>query len=869
MQKIIWNIILLSFLSLNFAQEADTTSANPFADSLTIANQDTSAAADTSGIDKEADINAVVYASASDSLTFDVQNKKMYIYGTGELKYKQTNLTSGQIAADFVSSTLTAKGIVDTADTSGQRYIQTPTLSESGQVYEGARLNYNFKNQRGFISLAKNIEEGSRYEGQKVKKVDKEVYFIEDGIYTTCEDDTPHTYFSASEMKVIQGDKIIAKWIFLYLGGVPLPLPLPFAVFPNESGRRSGIIFPGYGQDASRGQYFRNFGYFWAISDYMDLALTGDYYTKGGYGMRGRYRYAKRYEYTGSANGGYSVITVGEEGDPARSEQTDWNLSLFHNHQIDPSLRLDVNLQFQSSTYLNNNAVSYNDLLTQDVISNATLQKRWDESGNSLTINYSRRQNLESGNINEVLPNMTFSKALTYPFKDKKSKSRDQSWYEMISYNYSGQFRNERNKTEGDLKIRGGIQHNISSSASPKIGYFSISPRVNYREKWYNKKTQQYVVQVPKYTTQIIEGEPVSVVTFADSMAERDVKQINAVRTFDFGLSASTKIYGMWQPQFLGIDAFRHTIQPSISYNYNPDFSKEFWGYYEEYKQSDGTIVRYDPYRNEVFSGVPASESQSINMNIGNIFEMKTMKDPTDTTSEAKKLQLLNLSAGMGYNFAADSLRLSDLRVSYRTQIGDLLSFNGSSSYTFYDYDGSRKINTFLASQGKGLFRLTNFSFSISTTLSGDKIKGESRSGEERYPESEFDTFNRTDYIDLYQEEANPDFSIPWNLSLNYNYSLSKTNPSDIFRTSNIGANLSFSLTENWKFTFRGNYDFERKEISAPQITIYRDLHCWEMNLTWNPLGTYRGFRFEIRLKAPELQDVKVTKSKGLFTGRR
>ncbi len=585
--------------------------------------------------------------------------------------------------------------------------------------------------------------------------------------------------------------------------------------------------------------------------------------------MRSRYRYAKRYDFTGSVNAGYSLISIGEDEDPTRSETTDWNLSLYHNQQIDPTLRLDVNLQFQSRSYLDNNAVDYNDLLTQDIISNATLQKRWDESGNSLTLNYSRRQNLESGDINETLPNLTFTKALTYPFKGKNSKAGNESWYELIGYNYSGQFRNNRNKIDGDLKIRGGIQHSISASASPKVGYFSISPNIRYSEKWYNKKTERFVVPVPVYTTQDVNGQPVTEVTFRDSAAQKDVKQINALRTFSFGLTASTKIYGIWQPQAFGIDAFRHTVQPSISYNYNPDFSKEFWGYYQEYKQSDGTVVRYDPYSNEVFGGVAASETQSINFNVGNIFEMKTMKDPTDTTSEAKKIQILNFGAGLGYNFAADSLKLSDLRLTYRTQIGELLSFNGSSSYTFYDFDGSRKINKFLASEGKGLFRLTNFSFSVSTTLAGDKIQGEERTGEERYPDNEFDTFNKTDFIDLYQEEVNPDFSIPWNLNLNYNYTLSKNNPSNVFRTSNMSANLSFSLTQNWKFTFRGSYDFERKEISAPQVTVYRDLHCWEMNLTWNPLGTYRGFRFEIRLKAPELQDIKVTKSKGLYTGRR
>jgi hypothetical protein len=80
---------------------------------------------------------------------------------------------------------------------------------------------------------------------------------------------------------------------------------------------------------------------------------------------------------------------------------------------------------------------------------------------------------------------------------------------------------------------------------------------------------------------------------------------------------------------------------------------------------------------------------------------------------------------------------------------------------------------------------------------------------------------------------------------------------------------LGFSLTKNWKFTVRGSYDFDAKKVTAPQVTIYRDLHCWEMNFTWNPIGLYSGFHFELRMKAPEFRDAKVTKSGGLYSGKR
>lgn len=814
---------------------------------------------------KTFDVDDVITSTATDSIKFDLTNKLMHIYGTGQLKYKTTLLKGGKINVDFESNELAAEGVVDNSDSAATNGLKdTPVLSEGAENYEGTSLKYNFKTQKGFISAAKNKKEDYRYEGKEVNKVNKNTFFVREGVYTTCKSDTPHTYFTAQEMKVIQKDKIFAKWIFMHIGGVPIPIPIPFAVFPNEKGRRSGIMAPTYGSISNRGQYFRNFGYFFAINDYMDLTLNGDYYMRGGWASRARYRYASRYNFSGNLNAGYSKIIIGEDDDPDKSLSTDWYIKLNHNQIFTPTLKFDANLSFQSGTYLSNNSTSYRDLLQQDITSNATLSKRWEESGLSLNVNYSRTQNLESGDIREVLPNVTFSKSQFYPFKTSTS-SRDESWYEKIGLSYSGKFKNNRNKVDDVLSIRGGFQHNISLNASPKIGHFNISPRFNYVEKWYNKKTNQsYISTVDDIQNANMFLLSLNNVAVTDSLVEKDVYDISMVRTFTMGVSASTKLYGMLQPQMLGVEALRHTITPSISYSYNPNFSDKKWGYYETAKLADGTYVDYDPYSNEIFGGVSSGESQSLGLSLGNIFEMKTTKDPTDTTSESEKISLLNLDLSTGYNFAADSLNLSDLRISYRTQIGNILNFSGSSNYTFYKYSGTTKTNEYLSSSGGGLFRLTNLNLSLSTTLSGEKLSGEDRTGKNEDEEEEFDAFKKKEYTRLYEEEET-DFSIPWNLSLSYNYNLRKSSNAKGVISSNLGINLGFNLATNWKFGVRGNYDFQDQEFSAPQMTVYRDLECWEMNFSWNPIGNYSGFRFEIRMKAPDLSDVKVTRRGGQY----
>lgn len=846
-------IIIIVFLlcGIIFPQGIDSTKINGV-DSL-LNNKDFSKLKDTTQ-NHRFDVDSVIYASSSDSLIFYIKNRKMDIYGDSKLKYKNTDLNSANMFINFKSSEINAEGVP--SDSVPNQFKDTPVLNEGGETYSGKTMKYNFKTSRGFISSAGTESEGAYYNGEKINKVDKNTYFVEDGTYTTCDANPPHYYFFATEMKVIQKDQIDAKWVFLYFGGVPLPLPIPFAVFPLQSGRRSGLIAPAYGDDANYGKYFSHLGYFWAISDFMDLNLTTDYYTRGSYRLNSRFRYAERYNFTGSLSGSYAYLQSGEKTDFGRTENTSWRLQWNHNQNLTPTMRFDAKLDFMSGNFVRRNIVDLNQQLTNTITSNATFFKSWEESGNSLSLSYSRTQELESGNINEVLPNLTFSKNQTYPFRDENSVGT-KKWYELFGYNYSGQFENTRNKTNGQLKIRGGIQHSLNFSMSPKVGYFSIVPNLRYQERWYNKSIEQYSIVSPN--------------TGNDSVITKDVKDLNFVRTFSTGVSASTKFYGIFQPNIFGISAFRHTVNPSVSYTFTPDFSKPFWGYFGSYTTAEGKIVKYNKFTREVYGGPSSGERQSLSFSLGNIFEMKTQADPTDTTSKVNKIQLLNLNAGISYNFAADSVKFSDLNVSYRTQVGDIINFQGSSNFSLYENNQiGQNINKFLIKQGRGLLRMTNFSFSISTSFSGEKLKSnvkDSGYNTELAQYNENKTFTNDVYTGIYNDKP-ADFSIPWDIQLSYNYSLNKSTPTNISKYSNLSSVLNFNLTPKWKFSFSGSYDFQRKEFAAPQIKISRDLHAWIMNFTWNPIGTYRGYYLEIRVKAPQLSDLKLTKRDQFYEGR-
>ncbi len=819
-------------------------------------------AADSVGRKKE-ELDATVFSSAKDSLIFDVKQKKMFLYNGGEIKYKETNLTAGEIILDFETKDLTARGIEGIDSTGEKKIVQTPELIDAGEKYKGAELAYNFETKQGVISMAENKQGYKTFRGQKVNKVAEDIYFVRDGIFTTCEGNPPVTYFKAKEMKIIKGDKIIAKWIWMYIGGVPLPVPVPFAVFPLDKGRRSGIVVPTYGQDAKRGFYFRGGGYYFALSDYADLTLLGDIYFKGGFGLRSRFRYKKRYDFSGELNLGYSNMSIGSAGDPDYERRKDWEVRWKHSQTFTPNTKLNVNVKFYSSDYLANNSVDYDNLYRQNVISTAKFTHRWD-GGSSINLNYYRMQNLKNGDITEKLPELSYNLPIIYPFAVSGSRKK---FYEKIGIHYHSRLRNEHTVKEGESKWRAGAQHDVSINASGKIGYFNLTPAITYTEKWYDKYKEIDNVIVEKIDD---EGN----VTKTDSLVEREVYAFTPVRTFDFRVSASTKFYGIAQINGFGVEAFRHTVNPSVSFVYKPDFSEERFGYYGTYTKADGSVVKYDKFSEGIFGGSGNGEAQRMNFSINNVFEIKTQKDPTDTTSQQKKIKLLNLNFGSSYNFAADSVRLSDLRVSYRTNVGDIISFSGNSTFTFYDQNGSRKINKFLLEAKKGLLRQTASSFSVNLRLTGEKIKALSGSEKENEKRKD-DEFFKNDYSsfrdsrDLIQAELDEtDFSLPWSLNLTYNYGFSKPTPEPGTSRSSISASFSFNLTKKWKFTMRGNYDFVNEEISAPVFTAYRDLGCWEMFFTWYPLGTYRGFKFNIRLKAPELRDIKLEKSKDIFSGR-
>ncbi len=809
------------------------------------------AAGSSSGID------SVVTYLANDSVRYDLKSRTMFMYGKSNITYRDLAMKAENIDINWTTSLLNAQGVVDTSDTTGKKMRGLPELVDGSEVYHGTTIVYDFRTKKGKIDLGKTEMDRSYYYGDEIKKVANDVLFVEDGKFTSCDLEHPHYYFGSPEMKVMVKDKIVARPVFLYIADVPV-FALPFGIFPSERGRRSGIIGPAFGE-STRGRYLTHLGYYWAMSDYTDVAFKADGYSKGSYTLYGDFNYGLRYYFSGALDASFGKVISGERTDPAYSQTQEFNLHWRHAEDFDPTSHLQVDFTFTSGSYYQNTSFNLAQLLLQNVVSNATYTKSWDDARNSMTVNISRDQNLTTGQTSTVLPDVIFNRAQTFPFRSSESTAGSSAlkWYELISFTYGGEFKDVQSKTINTVQPdsggflfdeRRGVQHSFVLNMSPKVGYVTLTPFFNYTEKWYDEQTD------------------ITVDPLTNVVEDHNVHSVKAVRTYNLGLSAGTKFYGLFQPNILGIKGIRQQVTPSLSYTYAPDFSADKYGYYGTYTDTSRIVHRYGLFDREVFGGAPAGTQQSLSFSVGNVFEMKTVS--TDTSGQDNKFQLLNLNAGISYNFAADSLRFSELALDYRTAIGQYLSIGGSATYNLYKFvadTGSvptgNRINKFLLNTDHRLGDLTGFTLSIGTRFSGEKKK--TTAGPILSPGDSLARIQRKGYVGLYDQEA-PDFSIPWNLDLNWNYNMQRENPLYPTKNSGISASLGFNLTEFWKITATTSYDLINRVFTAPQITVYRDLHCWELNFNWVPTGPYRNFHVEIRLKAPQLQDVKITKQGGL-----
>ncbi|MDE6375558.1 MAG: LPS-assembly protein LptD, partial [Alistipes sp.] len=677
-------------------------------------------------------------------------------------------------------------------------------------------------------------------------------------------------YLAMTKAKVIPGKKVVTGPAYLVMEDVPIYfLGIPEGFFPINMGPKSGLLMPTYGEEYTKGFFLRGLGYYFTLGDYADLALRGGIYTLGSWEASATSRYIKRYKYSGNLDLQFSNVRVGNKGEADYIKQNNFQIKWTHSQdpKANPGSTFSASVNFATSGYSRYSATNLNDMLSTQTNSSISYSKNWAGTPFSLSANMAVSQNSQNQTLSVTLPTVVFNVSRIYPFKRKERQGKER-WYEKISMQYTGKMTNSVSTTEDKIftketleNMKNGIEHTIPVSASFNLfNYINLSPSVNYSEKWFFKRV-------------MLDWNPITNQTDT-------TRQYGFYRLYNYSasVSASTTVYGMYdftkKNRNRKLQAIRHTLTPSVGFSYAPDFGHQKYGYYRTRQvDSTGRFATYSPYSGNAYSVPSSGQAMSMSFSLSQNLEMKVLSKRD--TSGVKKIKLIDeLRLSGSYNFLADSMGLSNISVSLRTTLFKNFGLNLSATLDPYR----------LTPQGQHINKIrlpgrlvsTGWSFGYTFKSRQDKSQpamNDITSIPPEYQNPFYDPYGTMDPTlrRQYMAQTYYDFSLPWNFGFNYAVNYSSTpynNGTTGYRrniTQTIGFNGSLTITEKTGITFSGGYDIKSNKLTTSQISITRDLHCWQMSFSWIPFGHYKSWSFNIGVKAASLSDLKYDKSQSMY----
>ncbi len=849
--KYFFTVIILFFTNTVFSQQdsliqIDTLQKNVVSDTLSIQNDKNVSSEDSvknDAVSRDA-IDQVIDYSCKDSILFSFTDEKMFLFGSGDISAKEMDLKSSYVEISTKDNYIYAKTV---KDTTGENEIK-PILKQDDESFTVSSIKYNFTTKKALVKDVKTeMEQGYLHSDVAKMQTNKE-FHIKDGKFTTCDLDHPHFYIKMTKAKKIPDKHVISGPMYFVIADIPLyVIGLPFGILPNQKKNSSGLLIPEYGEE-QRGFFLRNGGYFWAINDYINAAVTGSIYSKGSWGLALKTDFKRRYKYNGFLELKYDLIRTGEKILIDTKETSSYSIRLNYSQdaKANPNGTFSASVDYGQNFELT--ARDLNDLTNSTRSSN--IAYRWSKPGSIYNFNISLRgtQNTKNNTVNFLLPSFSFNIKRQTPFKNLGSGTN--KWYQKIGYTFSLEGKNSLTTSDSVLfqqndllyKMKNGLRYRIPINTSFTIlNYINVSPSLNFTGRLYSNLVSQKNIY-------LIEGNEV-----VSSVKNDTIYRVSMPFDFNFSFPLSTKVYGIFNINKGRIQAIRHVMSPSVSFSFRPDFSRDFWNFYG-FNELDSTYYSY--YQGYLYGSPPSGKSGAINFSLGNNFEMK-LKNNNDTVTESKKINLLdNLNMGISYNLAADSLNFSNFSVRGNTKLFKNFNLSFGADFDPYVRDSSGlKINTYEWDVNHRLFRFNTGRMNLTGSLkpTGKKDK----TGQT----------NNDFYYYQHPEIPYVDFDIPWNFSAGYNLNIvnvfdknSGLYQTKITQTANISGN--FSLTQNWKITAKTNFDIVARKFSYAQFSVYRDLHCWEMTFNVIPFGTLKSYSFRINIKSNVFKGIEYNKRK-------
>ncbi len=862
-----------------------------------------------------------VHYQSKDSMVM-TQGGNAYLHGSGELKYESMELTSDYIRMNIDSSQIFAQGVYDSIN---EEWSGKPVFNDGKDKYETNEITYNLKTQKGFIRHVVTQQGEGYIIADKTKKLQNNELMMGGGMYTTCDNhDHPHFYLKMTKAKVKPGDYIATGPAYMVVGDVPLPLAIPFGFFPFTNKYSSGLIMPNFGDDYSRGLYINGLGYYFAICDYLDLQILADVYTRGTWAIRAQSKYIWRYHFSGSLNISYRNDVTSEKGLPDYAANKNFQIQWTHSQdsKSNPYSTFSASVNFSTSGYSRSNINGYYnpDLYSENTKSSSiSYTQRFPDSPWSLSLSASLTQRTKDSTITLTAPQLAVNMSSIYPFKEIRQKNLKrkglvggkEKWYEKIKISYSMDGRISANNMKESYFAKSnflkdwqtGIKHTLPINASFMLfKYLSVTPTISMTDRMYFQRIDRNWNEV-------------------ENQIQMDTTT-GFYNVFDFnvGLSMSTKIYGFYTPlkslfPNSKVEKFRHVITPHISMSYHPDFSTPGWGYYGRYdepvvKNGDTTMVTqvYSRFPNGMYGNAPRGTSATLSFGVANNLEMKIV-NKEDTTGEHpyKVVSLIdNFSIDGGYNFAADSMNWSLFQVNLRLKFPKLnnYSLNLSTALDPYMYQLNASgvpVRTNKQYWHNGRFpHWSGLRWSFNYTISNQTIKKwkeaiQKRQGKQPDGKGSKGGTDQADLSTLSHNEDGTDKNgklnsgkheevedgyvwteIPWSITLNYSLAYTAGSQFDYNKmyykmvfTNNLSLSGTLGLGKGWKVSASMSYDFDHMKLTSCTFNVSRDLHCWSMSASINPIGPFKSYNFHIGVNASILSELKYDKNSNQSTNGR
>jgi hypothetical protein len=827
-------------------------------------------------------LDSKVHYKAKDSIRFDLIEQKVYLFGEGDVTYDNINLKAEYIELNLVDKTVFAKYGLDSLG----REIGKPVFSEGEQSFTSSEMKYNFETKKGLIKEVRTKEGESYVQGETVKRDSNEVVYIRKGKYTTCDLEHPHYSINAGKLKVIPDDKIVTGPAYLEVADIPTPLGIPFGFFPNKKGQASGIIVPQYGESQGLGFFLRDGGYYFGINDTFDLALRGDVYSYGSWAVDAETNYKIRYRYSGNVQLSYARMIFDDPELPGFKPQNDFKVMWSHTQdpKSNPNNRFSASVNAGTSTYNQYNSYTTAQYLNNQLASNISYSRLFERS--QLTVNARHNQNTQTKQVTIIAPELTYNVNRFFPAKSLRNPKKivKNNWYNQF-YNNLGiawVTNASNNITTYDSLLfnrdfddiaRYGLRTSIPITSSIQFKYFTFTPSLSWAGNAYFRKVEYdfestpdtYIVPAGTYNEKPIPAY--HFITAEDTVSQYVSEYIDTTITKGYfftremlaSASFTTKLTGQanFNKGIGSMTAIRHVITPSIGFSYRPDYGSNQYGYYRNVQvNASGTNEVYSIFQGGIYGTPQSGKSGLVNWSVNNNVEAK-LRNITDTAGTVvRKVTFIESFLISGnYNLSADNLKWSAINMSGRTKLFKKVDITVNGTFDPYAADTVfnviKRIERFQYDVDKKLARMTNANITVGTSLQS-KRKNEKPRASNKGSEQELEFINNN-------PQAFVDFNVPWMIAMNYTFFYQKPFTESTI-TQSINLNGDFSLTPKWKVGFNTNYNLEEGRFAYSSLNIYRDLHCWEMVFHWVPFGPGQYYVLDIKVKAPVLSDLKLTR---------